>query len=58
MLQIKNKPKFNVTFIDELENIEEELNKLGLEDTDELEDTIEKKDYIIQIKLLQSMTDI
>ena len=40
---------------EEKKKIEEEFKKLGLEDTDNYEDTIEKKDSVIQIKLLQSM---
>ena len=40
---------------EENKKIEEQLDKLGLEDIDEFEDTIEKKDSVIQVKLLQSM---
>ena len=40
---------------EEKKKIEEEITKLGLEGTDDNEDTIEKKDSVIQIKLLQSM---
>jgi len=52
--------KFNVTFEDDLEDeeepdeeLEKELEKLGLEDVDE--ETITKKDCVIQIKLFQSL---
>jgi serine/threonine protein kinase len=52
--------KFNVAFEDELEDEEEpdeelakELEKLGLEDIDE--ETITKKDCVIQVKLFQSL---
>ena len=56
----KNGLKFNVVFEDELEDeedpdeeLEKELEKLGLEDVDE--ETITKKDCVIQIKLFQSL---
>ena len=61
----ERKLKFKAIFIskeeeEEEENeedkkIEEELDKLGLENSDDFEDTIEKKDSVIQVKLLQSM---
>ena len=40
---------------EEDKKIEEELDKLGLKNIDDFEDTIEKKDSVIQVKLLQSM---
>ena len=56
----QNGLKFNVIFEDELvdeeepdEELEKELEKLGLEDVDE--ETITKKDCVIQIKLFQSL---
>ena len=56
----QNGLKFNVIFEDELvdeeepdEELEKELENLGLEDVDE--ETITKKDCIIQIKLFQSL---
>ncbi len=56
----KNGLKFNVVFEDELvdeeepdEDIEKELEKLGLEDIDE--EGLTKKDCVIQIKLFQSL---
>ena len=62
----KSKLKFNVIFpsIEENEddkekeeekNLEEELDKLGLEDIDDFEEGIEKKDCIIQVKLFESV---
>ena len=61
----KEKPKFDITFenqeeVEEEENeeqkkIEEELDKLGLEDIDEIEEEIEKKESVIQIKLFESI---
>ena len=58
--ECKNDLKFNVVFEDELvdevepdEELEKELEKLGLEDVDE--ETITKKDCVIQIKLFQSL---
>ena len=63
----KSKLKFNVIFpsIEENEddkekeeeekNLEEELDKLGLEDIDDFEEGIEKKDCIIQVKLFESI---
>ena len=61
----KEKPKFNVTFEnqeeeeeeenEEQKKIEEELDKLGLEDIDEIEEEIEKKESVIQIKLFESI---
>ena len=61
----ERKLKFKAIFIskeeeEEEENeedkkIEEELDKLGIENIDDFEDTIEKKDSVIQVKLLQSM---
>ena len=57
--------KFNVIFEtpeeeeeeknEEDKKIEEELDKLGLENIDDFEDTIEKKDCIIQVKLFESV---
>ena len=56
----QNGLKFNVIFEDELvdeeepdEELEKELENLGLEDVDE--ETITKKDCVIQIKLFQSL---
>ena len=40
---------------EEYKKIEEELNKLGLENIDDFEDTIEQKDSIIQVKLFESV---
>ena len=61
--ECKNKLKFDIKFESELEdeeneedqNLEEELDKLGLENIDEFDDTIEKKDCIIQVKLFKSL---
>ena len=60
-----DKVKFNVTFENQEEEeeeqneeekkLEEELDKLGLEDIDEIEEEIEKKESIIQIKLFESV---
>ena len=61
----KEKAKFNVTFEnqeeeegeqnEEEQKLEEELDKLGLEDIDEIEEEIEKKESVIQIKLFESV---
>ena len=62
----KNKLKFNVIFEnpeekeeenqnEEDKKLEEELDKLGLENIDDFEDTIEKKESIIQLKLFESV---
>ena len=54
--------KFNVVFEEALEDEEEldeelkkELDKLSLENTDELEEIISQKDCVIQITLFQSL---
>ena len=58
----KNALKFNVIFQETLEDVEEpdeelkkELDKLSLENTEELKVVIEQKDCIIEIKLFQSL---
>ena len=61
----KEKAKFNVIFENQEEEqgeqnedeqkIEEELDKLGLEDLDEIEEEIERKESVIQIKLFESV---
>lgn len=62
IVESKNALKFNVTFEETLEEEEEpdeelkkELDKLSLENTDELEDVIVHKDCVIQIKLFKSL---
>ena len=58
----KNALKFNVIFQETLEDVEEpdeelkkELDKLSLENTEELKVVIEQKDCKIEIKLFQSL---
>jgi len=58
----KNALKFNVIFQETLEDVEEpdeelkkELDKLSLENTEELKVVIAQKDCIIEIKLFQSL---
>ena len=58
----KNALKFNVIFKETLEEVEEpdeelkkELDKLSLENSEEIEEVIDKKDCVIQIKLFQSL---
>jgi len=58
----KNALKFNVIFKETLKEVEEpdeelkkELDKLSLENSEEIEEVIDKKDCVIQIKLFQSL---
>ena len=58
----KNALKFNVIFEETLKEVEEpdeelkkELDKLSLENTEEIEEVIDQKDCVIQIKLFQSL---
>ena len=58
----KNALKFNVIFKETLKEVEEpdeelkkEFDKLSLENSEEIEEVIDKKDCVIQIKLFQSL---